>query len=123
MATGDNALTGMWVSQKWGILNSDEYFIAELHEDNGESEIIWDNEFRENIIGKRRENSNGNNNAEDEISLDATESRIASSSGNSGYYISYVKYLSFRQSKRATRNEPKFDNKKSSEIFNRFMNE
>ena len=92
MATGDNALTGMWVSQKWGILNSEEYFIAELHDENGEKEIIWDNEFRENIIGKRRENSNGQlrNTMDEGISLDATESRIASSSGNSGYLNIFV---------------------------------
>jgi magnesium-transporting ATPase (P-type) len=89
MATGDNALTGMCVSQKCGILNSDEYFIGDLYDNGGHKQLVWENEFRENIIGKKKDDVQSNADGEqvvgqeDDISLDATESRIPSSKGDS----------------------------------------
>jgi len=73
MATGDNALTGIWVSQKWGIMNSEEYFIADLN--NEGTEIIWESEFRNNIV--KGDNEEENTNAEfDKISLAETVSMV-----------------------------------------------
>lgn len=76
MATGDNALTAMWVGQKWGILNSDEYFIADLADVNNRKCIVWKNEYRKNILGHsfRGELPGNDNNFEhDYVSVDTTE--------------------------------------------------
>ena len=95
MATGDNALTGMCVSQKCGILNSEEYFIADLDDRTGKKQIVWDNEFRENIIGKEREPNSqpdvDGQATDDEVSLDATETQQTSHLG-SKYALNCIKY-------------------------------
>lgn len=84
MATGDNALTGMCVGQKCGILNSEEYFIADLVEVNNTKQLYWENEFRENIMGKKIERGDlpgepHSENDQDEMSAYMTESRYPSS--------------------------------------------
>jgi len=113
MATGDNSLTGICVSQKWGIMNSEEYFIGDLNKAG--TDLEWDNEFRTNIVKEKPLGAEDHHDEaelnEDKISLDETESLRPSQKGSS-------------VSKSVTNQSAKSDNiSKSKEIFMRLMNE